>query len=137
VHGLITAAPELINTAASAPKSPAPRRKRDRRRTLTQIDKRSRLGKRIAELTNLFTGALGGEPSPILKLRIAQASQLSAIAEQARGDHMRGHGTSDIVRLERAAATAVRALGELEAKPRGPTLAEVLAQAAQARLASR
>jgi hypothetical protein len=118
---------ELI-TAAPEPKSPPPRRKRDRRRTLTRIDRRSRLGKRIDELTILFAGALGGELSPVRKLRIERAAQLSALAEQARGDHMRNEGTSDIVRLERAAAAAVRALGDLEPKPRGPTLAELLAQ---------
>jgi hypothetical protein len=94
-----------------------PRRKRVRRRSLTKIDQRGRLGKRIAELTALFTGATGGDPSPILKMRIAQAAELTALAEQARGDHMRGGGTTDIVRLERAAASAVRALGNLEAKP--------------------
>ena len=117
---------ELI-TAAPEPKSPPPRRKRDRRRTLTRIDRRSRLGKRIDELTILFAGALGGELSPVRKLRIERAAQLSALAEQARGDHMRNQGTSDIVRLERAAAAALRALGDLEPKPRGPTLAELLA----------
>ena len=118
---------ELI-TAAPEPKSPPPRRKRDRRRTLTRIDRRSRLGKRIDELTILFAGALGGELSPVRKLSIERAAQLSALAEQARGDHMRNQGTSDIVRLERAAAAALRALGDLEPKPRGPTLAELLAQ---------
>jgi hypothetical protein len=120
---------ELI-AASAAPSPMPPRRKRDRRRTLTKIDQRSRLGKRIRELTVLFSGALGGDPSSILKLKIDQAAQLSAIAELARGDHMRGKPTGDIVRLERAAASAVRALGDLEAKPRPKTLAEVL-QAAQ------
>jgi hypothetical protein len=138
VHGLITAAPELITSAPEliTPKSPAPRRKRDRRRTLTRIDQRSRLGKRIRELVNLFTGATGGDPSPVMKMRIAQAAQLSATAEQARGDHMRGHGTGDIVRLERAAATAVRALGELEAKPRERSIFAQLADAARWRFGS-
>jgi hypothetical protein len=118
---------ELI-TAAPEPKSPPPRRKRDRRRTLTRIDQRSRLGKRIRELTILFSGALGVDPSPFRKLKIERAAQLSALAELARGDHMRGKPMGDIVRLERAAASAVRALGELEAKPRAPTLAQVLSQ---------
>jgi hypothetical protein len=105
-----------------------PRRKRDRRRTLTRIDQRSRLGKRIAELKLLFSGALGGDPSPVRELKIERAAQLSALAEQARGDILRGgKGTGDIVRLERAAAAAVRGLGELEPKPRRQTLAEALA----------
>jgi hypothetical protein len=119
---------ELI-TAALEPKSPPPRRKRDRRRTLTRIDQRSRLGKRIAELKLLFAGALGGELSPVRKLKIQRAAEISALAEQARGDILRGgKGTGDIVRLERAAAAAVRALGDLEAKPKAKTLAEVLAE---------
>src|ERR1700729_1516336 len=100
---LITAAPEL--------KPQPPRRRRDRRRTLTKIDMRSRLGKRISELAALFAGALGGDLSPVRRLKIEQAAQLSALAEQARGDILRGgKGTGDIVRLERAAAAAVRAL---------------------------
>jgi hypothetical protein len=95
---------ELITASAPEPKSPPPRRRRDRRRTLTRIDQRSRLGKRIRELTNLFSAALGVDPSPFRKLKIERAAQLSALAELARGDHMRGKPTSDIVRLERAAA---------------------------------
>jgi hypothetical protein len=123
---------ELI-TASPTPKSPPPRRKRDRRRTLTKIDMRSRLGKRIAELTTLYSAALGGdrgELSPVRKLKIVHAAQLTALSEQALGDQLRGgKGTGDIVRLERAAASAVRALGDLEAKPKAKTLSEVLAQA--------
>ena len=37
---------------------------------------------------------------------------------------MRGRPTGDLVRLERAAASAVGAMGDLEPKPRPPTLAE-------------
>jgi len=118
---------ELI-AAAPEPKSPPPRRKRDRRRTLTKVDLRSRLGKRISELTILFSAALGVDSSPFRQLKIERAAQLSALAELARGDHMRGKPTGDIVRLERAAAAAVRSLGELEPKPRPPTLTEILAQ---------
>jgi hypothetical protein len=35
--------------------------KRDRRLTLTRIDKRGRLGKRIRELTEMFAAAIGEE----------------------------------------------------------------------------
>jgi hypothetical protein len=125
---LITSAPELIS-AVPEPQPPR-RRKRVRRRTLTRIDMRGRLGKRIRELEILFSGASGGdrgELSPVRKLKIEHAARLSALAEQALGDHLRGIGTSDLVRLERAAASAVRALGELEPKPKPPSLAEVLA----------
>jgi hypothetical protein len=77
------------------------------------------------------SSALGGdrcELSPVKKLKIVHAAQLTALSEQALGDHMRGMGTQDLVRLERAAAAAVRSLGELEAKPKARSLAEVLAQ---------
>jgi len=134
IRELITAPPEPKPELITAPR-PKPRRKRDRRRTLTQIDMRSRLGKRIAELKNLFTAATGNDPSPVLRMRIKLAAELSALAEQARGNLMRGERAGDVLRLERAAASAVRGLGELERKPKPPTLAEVLAQAAQARLA--
>jgi hypothetical protein len=87
--------------------------KRDRRLTLTKIDRRGRLGKRIAELTAMFAAAVGGELTPMRKLRVDKAAQLTAIAELSRGDYMRdGKGTlDDIVRLERKADQAVRALG--------------------------
>jgi hypothetical protein len=83
----------------------------------------------------VFAGALGGdrgELSPVRKLKIEHVAQLSALAEQARGDIMRGgKGTGDIVRLERAAAAAVRALGELEPKPRAKSLLAQLADSAR------
>ena len=103
--------------------------KRVRRLTLTKVDKRGRLGKRIAELTAMFTAAVGGELTPMRKLKVEKAAQLTAIAELARGDFMRdGKGTlDDIVRLARKADQAVRALGLTEAKPKQPTIAEYLA----------
>jgi hypothetical protein len=91
--------------------------KRDRRRYLTQVDRRSRLGIRIRELTEMFTAAVGVELTPMRKLKVEKAAQLTAISELARGDFMRdGCGTlDDIVRLERKADQAVRALGIIEA----------------------
>jgi hypothetical protein len=73
-------------TPQPTPSPTPPRRKRDRRRTLTKIDMRSRLGKRIAELTTLYSAALGGdrgELSPVRKFRIVHAAQLTALSEQA------------------------------------------------------
>src|ERR1700677_96190 len=114
--------------AASAPK-------RDRRLTLTRIDRRGRLGKRIAELAAMFAVAVGGELTPMRKLKVDKAAQLTAIAELARGDFMRdGKGTlDDIVRLERKADQAIRALGLTEAKPKDPTLLDRFAANAAAR----
>jgi hypothetical protein len=99
--------------------------KRDRRLTLTRIDKRGRLGKRIAELRAIFIAALGEEAelSAMKRLRVEEAAQLKALAEQPRGDFMRdGRGTlDDIVRCERKADQAVRALGLSEAKRKPPS----------------
>ena len=115
----------MFDCAATTDTSPAQRRvigspKRDRRLTLTMVDKRGRLGKRIAELTAMFAAAVGGEQTPMRKMKVEKAAQLTAIAELARGDFMRdATGTlDDIVRLERKADQAVRALGISEAKPK-------------------
>ena len=53
-------------------------------------------------------------------LKVEETAQLKALAEQTRGDFMRdGRGTlDDIVRCERKADQAVRALGLSEAKRR-------------------
>jgi hypothetical protein len=96
--------------------------KRDRRLTLTKIDRRGRLGKRVAELTAMFAAALGDEQTPMRKLKVEKAAQLTALAELARGDFMRdAKGTlDDIVRLERKADQAVRSLGIVERPPETP-----------------
>jgi hypothetical protein len=105
--------------------------KRDRRLTLTKIDKRGRLGKRVAELTAMFAAAVHGEQTPMRKLRVEKAAELTAMAEQVRGDYMRdGNGTlDDIVRIERKADQAVRSLGITDAKPKSKlSIPEYLAQ---------
>jgi len=84
---------------------------------LTRIDRRTALGKRIAELEALFVGAIPeAELSPLRRLRITEAAQLQSLAEQMRGRLMRdgevrGASLDDVVRLERRAAQAVRGLG--------------------------
>jgi hypothetical protein len=116
-------------TPAHQPVAVAP--KRDRRLTLTKIDRRGRLGKRVAELTAMFAAAVGGEQTPMRKLKVERAAQLTALAELARGDFMRdGKGTlDDIVRLERKADQAVRSVGLTDAKPKSKlTVPEYLAQ---------
>jgi hypothetical protein len=119
---------QVRQTVAVAPK-------RDRRLTLTKIDRRGRLGKRVAELTAMFAAAVGGEQTPMRKLKVEKAAQLTALADLARGDFMRdGKGTLDeIVRLERKADQATRALGIVERPPETPKPWEVL----QAYLAAR
>ena len=119
----------------SAPQSATVAPKRDRRLTLTKIDKRGRLGKRVAELTAMFAAAVGGELTPMRKLKVEKAAQLTALAELARGDFMRdAKGTlDDIVRLERKADQATRALGIVERPPETPKPWEVLQAYLEAR----
>jgi hypothetical protein len=115
--------------------SPAP--KRSRRKTLTGIDRRSVLGKRVAELTAAYADAMEGELTPLRRAAVERAAQLTAVAEKARGDFMRGGDVAlnQLTRAERNATQARRELGlpATDAKPRGPTLAEVLAEAAARR----
>jgi hypothetical protein len=124
----------VFDCATTTETSPARQRafgspKRDRRLTLTKIDKRGRFGKRIAELRAIFIAALGDEAelSAMKRLRVEEAAQLKALAEQARGDFMRdGRGTlDDIVRCERKADQVVRTLGigEAKRKPSSPLVA--------------
>jgi hypothetical protein len=115
---------------------PAPRRRTSGRRahSLTHVDKRTRLGRRIEELRRIFTEALGGGLSAAKLLRLDAAAQLQAIAEVARGDFMRDAKGSldDIVRAERKADQAVRALGIVEGRSNQQTAAQaVLAHAAE------
>ena len=65
-------------------------------------------------------------------MRIEQAAQLQALAEKARGDYLRGEGgdLDEIIRAERRADQTVRSLGLSEAKPRVPTLADLLGRPA-------
>jgi len=97
--------------------------KPSRRRTLTKTDRRGRLGKRIAELRAIFFAAALGEDatdlSPMKRLMVAEAAELKALAELARGQFMRGTSVAsldDVIRAERRADQAVRALGISEAK---------------------
>jgi hypothetical protein len=111
VAGAIGAAP----AAAGAPK-----RRRSRAIRLAGVDRRTALGKRIAELTAVYLAALGGADalSPLKRLKVDEAAQLKALAELARGDYMRDAKgcLDDIVRIERKAGAAERALGINEAK---------------------
>ena len=65
----------------------------------------------------MFAAAAGAELTPMRKLKVQKAAELTAIAELARGDFMRdGKGTlDDIVRCERKADQAIGALGISEA----------------------
>jgi hypothetical protein len=108
------AAPNSRQRAAAESAKP----RRSRAIVLTRVDRRTALGKRIAELTAIYIAALGsdGALSEMKRLRIGEAAQLKALAELARGNYMRnGEGNlDDIVRIERKASAAERALGIVE-----------------------
>jgi hypothetical protein len=115
-------------SAANEPQKP----RRSRAQTLTGVDKRTTLGKRIAELKALYIDALGGADalSPMMRLKVDEAAQLKALAERARGDYLRdGTGSlDDVVRIERKASAAERALRIVDkVRDTTPSLAEYLA----------
>jgi hypothetical protein len=103
----------FIRSGTAPAKPPSRRFMRNYPKRLTGIDKRGRLYLRIVELTKLFEAELGPELTPMQRLRLEQAAQLMAIAEEARGRWMRKEGENlhDIVRCERAALLALRELG--------------------------
>ena len=95
--------------------------KRSRRKTLTKVDMRTPLGMRIKDLRALYESAFpAGELTPLRRERIASAAQLQALAEAERGAWMRGEARcnlDELIRAERRAASAVKALGIVDAKP--------------------
>jgi hypothetical protein len=133
----------MFSTAIVAPsarlvsETDAPRPRRSRAKRLTTVNRSTRLGKRIDELKALFTETLGEDAlTPMRRMRIAEAAELKAGAEVERGKWMRGEARCDLdelVRLERKADQAVRALGIVETPPETPKPWEVL----QAYLAAR
>jgi hypothetical protein len=116
---LSTYRPAIGDSAIVAPsarpvsETDAPRPRRSRAKQLTFVNRSTRIGKRIAQLTALFEGAVAGEISPLRKLKIDKAAELTALSEQARGGFMRdGSGNlENILLAERRAAAACRAVG--------------------------
>jgi hypothetical protein len=111
-----------------------PKPRRSRAQLLTRVDRRLPLGRRITELTRVFTDALAGagELSSLRKLKIEQAAQASAVAELARGRYLRdGQGDlADLITAERHAAAAVRLIGlpKERTKPLMASVADILAR---------
>ena len=102
-----------------------------RKQPLVKFDRRTVLGRRIAKLTAAYTAAVGGQLTPLRKEAIDRAAELTAIAEQARGAHMRDGVVTlnHVVRAERNATQARRELGlvDMTAKQRSaPDLYEQL-----------
>jgi len=127
-------APEHVRSTAAEPS-----KRRVRLRTLTRVDKRTALGRRISELREMFVTTLTSAgidaDLPMRKLRIEQAAQATALAELVRGRYMR-EGTGDLdelVRAERRADAAVKRLGlppddKPAARPSELTVAEIAAR---------
>ena len=127
-----------VNAAQIEVSSARTRRHRARHRTVDDVDKRSRAGRRAAQLMAQFEAAIGGNLTDGQKLAVSRAAIMTAIAEDARVRKLNGSADvnlDDLVRLDRVAALAVRALGIKAAEaPKGPTLAEHLAKLARERV---
>jgi len=101
------------NIAKIQPGRPQVVRRRRPRRKPTRLDHRTRVGRRARELREHYTAVLSSREQTIeLIAAISRASELQAISEQLRADALRGLPTSpdDLVRIERLAASALRAL---------------------------
>ncbi len=124
--------------ASSAVDASKPRR--SRKKGLTTVDRRSRVSRRITELQALFLSALeraGAVLTPMRRMRLEEAAQLKALAEKARGDYLRDAVGSldDVVRIERKADAAVRAIGlpSESSRPAPPSLADYMKSVAPSR----
>ena len=126
---LATAATRIGDSRAVVTRS-----KRKRRYLRPRIDRRNRTGRRIVELTKTFKASIGGRPlTPLLEIRIAEAAELLAIAEEARAAWLRGDGDrlEAVATMERHAAAAVKALPLVDASSRAePSWIAELAKAA-------
>lgn len=124
-------------TTISADSIAAPRASKSRI-PLGAVDGRSRIGRRIAELREIFTAAVieayGNPVTALMLSRIETAAVMAACAAAGRERFLRGQlSPDDLVRLENRAARAERALGlgqEKTAKPKitAPTLTEMLSR---------
>jgi hypothetical protein len=106
------------------------RQRQARYRNVTDIDGRTRSGRRARELARQFEAAIGGDPTDNQRLAIGRAATLTAIAEDRRMRALAGEPVllDDLVRVERLAMQAVRNLGlDKRREPSGPTLREYLA----------
>jgi hypothetical protein len=120
----------LPATATPMPADRSAERPRSARRRVSDLhDKRTASWRRRVELIKVFEAALGGQvPPPPLRLRIEAAAEMTVIAERARAGFLAGSvALDDVVRVERAAASAVRTLRIGDRKPQAETLHDYLA----------
>src|SRR5262245_17389919 len=97
-----------------------------RHRTLADLDKRSRGGRRALQLVKFFEAQLNGEITEAQRMAIARAAAMQAIAEDALIRRVNGDTTishEDVVRLDHSAERALRMLGiGVKVEPPSPEL---------------
>jgi hypothetical protein len=130
IHAPVDRPPTLRSAPAERPRSICSKSTNDPR-FVHGVDGRSKLMRRRRDLIALFVAELGGDVSAAGMLEVIRAADATAIAENYRARALRGEAIvlDDLVRLENAAARAVKALGN-KRQPRdgGPTLAEIIAE---------
>jgi hypothetical protein len=119
-----------VDVAETRPQPGRIRQRQARYRKHTDIDGRTRSGRRARELARQFERALGDDLTDGQRLAIARAATLTAIAEDRRTRALAGEPAvllDDLVRVERLAAQAVKVLGIKPPKePPLPSLQELL-----------
>jgi hypothetical protein len=121
------------DTQAMRPRAGIIRKRQARYRNVTDIDGRTRSGRRARELARQFEAAIGGDLTDNQRLAIGRAATLTAIAEDRRMRALAGEPVllDDLVRVERLAMQATRNLGlDKRCEPAEPSLAQVLAELA-------
>lgn len=101
--------------------------------TVRDLDGRTRASRRARELAAGFERDLGGDMSPGRRLAIERAAAMVALAEDAQARRLAGDQTvslEDVVRIDNAAARAVKAIGIKLGQPVHVPLRERLAREA-------
>jgi hypothetical protein len=95
-------------------------RRRTQHRTVETLDKRTAASRRAMTLMKQFEAELDGNLTDGMRLAVSRAAVMTAIAEDARLRKLAGAkdvSLDDLVRLDRVAALAVKALGIGVRKP--------------------
>jgi hypothetical protein len=103
-----------------------------RLRTIDGLDGRTVAARRARELAKSFEAELDGTITASRRLAVERAAALVALAEDAKARRRAGDQSvtlDDVVRVDGAAARAVKALGiKAAGAPKPPTLADHLAR---------
>jgi hypothetical protein len=113
------------------PRSDRKTRLKTRLIAVRNLDQRTRAATRARKLAAEFEAELGGNVTTAMHIAIERAAALTVVAEDARARRLAGDLSitlDDLVRTDRAAAAAVKALGlDKRREPTGPTLHEYFA----------